>query len=112
MTSQTSVSKHRSDEVQGGLCQSMSRDCLYAEARSESGDLTPRSHTTEQESTSTGPEQHGQERKKKRKNSFDELHSRAKRARRSAAVPTPLTVSALQKIQYEQLIGTKDSQAS
>jgi len=68
---------------------------------SESGDVAPRSHTTEQE-------------KKKRKNSCGEQQRCVKRARRPVAQPTPLTVSALKGVQDEpeNFVNSKDSQAS
>jgi len=106
--------KRRSDGVQRGLCRSTSRDFLYGEARTESGDLAPRPHTTEQECISAQSEPQGQERKKKRKNSCGEQQRCVKRARRPVAQSTPLTVSALKSVQDkpENFVNSKDSQAS
>jgi len=59
---QTLVLK-RPDKIESGRRQLKSRDRLHVEARPESEDLTPRSDTIEQESSSTEPEQQGQKRK-------------------------------------------------
>lgn len=114
MTSQTLDLKHRSNEVQREQCQSTSSHCLYAEARTGSRDLAPRSHTPEQESIYPEPEQQGQARRKKRKHSYDEQQRRAKRPCRPVAQLTPLTASALKSVHNEQkkLVDSKDSQAS
>ena len=75
----------------------------------------PASHTTEQELIPPWPEQQGQERKKKRKNSDNEQRPWTKRACRPVAQSTaPLTASALKIIQDEQkhLIDRKGSHAS
>jgi len=98
MNPQTPILKHRFDELKGGRRQFKSRDCLYVEAKPESGDLTPRSHTTRRRYTSTVPEQQGH----KRKSSCVNQQRSAKRARRVVAQPTHLTATALQSIQDEQ----------
>ena len=98
MNPQTSILKRRFDEFKGGRRQLNSIDRLYVEARPESGDLTPRSHTNGRRYTSTVPEQQGQ----KRKSSCVSQQRGAKRARRVVAQPTHLTAAALQSIQDEQ----------
>ncbi len=97
MNPQTPILKHRFDELKGGQRQFKSRDCLYVEARPESGDLT-RSHTSRRRYTSTVPEQQGH----KRKSFYVNQQRGAKRARRAVAQPTHLTAAALQSIQDEQ----------
>jgi len=96
-------------ESRGGSVGRRAGISLYGEARTESGDLAPRSHTTGQEC-----EPQGQERKKKRKHSCGEQQRCVKRARRPVAQPTPLTVSALKSVQDEpeNFVNSKDSQAS
>lgn len=102
MTSQTLDLNHRSDGVQREQCQWTSSDCLYAEARTGSGDLAPRSHAPVQESICPEPEQQGQARRKKRKHSYDEQQRRVKRHCRPVAQPAPLTASELKSVQDEQ----------
>ncbi len=98
MNSQTSILKHCFDELKSERRQFKSRDCLYVEVRSESKDLTSRSHTIRSRYTSTVSEQQ----RHKRKSSYVNQQHDAKRARRAVAQSTHLITTALQSIQDEQ----------
>ncbi len=97
MNSQTSILKHRFDELKSKQRQFKSRNCLYVEVRSESKDLTW-SHTSRRRYTSTVSEQQ----KHKRKSFYVNQQRDAKRARRAVAQSTHLIATALQSIQDEQ----------
>ncbi len=98
MNSQTSILKHRFNELKNEWCQFKSRNCLYVEVRSESKDLTSRSHMIRWRYTSTVSEQQ----RHKRKSSYVNQQRDAKRACHVIAQSTHLIATALQSIQDEQ----------
>lgn len=98
----TPVLKRRSDGPEDGRRQLKRKDV--------EADTAQRSHATQQECTSAGPEQRGRKRK-----SFDANQERdIKRTRRTGAQSTHLIKSALESVQDEQdqLEDSKGSEAS